>query len=382
MRDYRKYLAYNQSLISAFSRGLDALRQYMSVDQTEEERKIAKAKKHFRLGTAADVLLLTPNDFEKQFVVTEASYKLDGQDATLFREYIAAGRRDFDLDLLEQLSTEVKFTDDKGNSRIGLYASTKDKAKRKAKIAESQELFEYMLNSGDKIQISTAELDTVLDAVRSIKSTSGIGEYFNIGRNGDIEVLTQVAIYAKLDFEVQGIVPEIKGLLDLLILYHNRKVIKPKDLKTKGDSATNFPKAWLDLYKYQDAMYSFLVRKWRDENYPDYTIEPFEFIVKSFKYPSERVMVFQASEQARLAATVGGKINGRPVAGFLSLCEKLVEQDLTGQYQLTPKNLERLNAGKPIIVDEDWRVEISADDSHLPDPADDFAYLNTDEISF
>ncbi len=116
-----------------------------------------------------------------------------------------------------------------------------------------------------------------------------------VAKNSDEEIKNQVILTANLE----GI--DLKGMLDLTKFDHKSKTIYPKDIKT-AKSIKDFWKSYRDYrYDIQGSFYTMLLK----ENYPDYQIAPFEFIVGSTatdEYPE----VFIMSEEDLYGAEWGG----------------------------------------------------------------------------
>jgi hypothetical protein len=131
-----------------------------------------------------------------------------------------------------------------------------------------------------------------------------------------------------------------KSLLDIIHIDHERRTIRPVDLKTTGKSVFTFYRSYID-YKYylQAAFYTAALEYAlkHDENLAHcigYEILPFQFIVieTNYKNPPH---IFEVSTTDLIAGEYGGKILGRDyeIRGFQQLIDDLEEHRDTNQWE-------------------------------------------------
>lgn len=131
-------------------------------------------------------------------------------------------------------------------------------------------------------------------------------------------------------WEEKGI--ECKALLDIIEVDHTHKTITPIDLKTTFTSNHNFEGSMLKYdYVHQAGFYMMGVTRWRDINYPDYTIKNFRFVFVD-KNCNFEPAIYQVSDKDLNISIWGGRTkSGYPVRGIMGLIEDLkwhMENDL------------------------------------------------------
>jgi hypothetical protein len=102
---------------------------------------------------------------------------------------------------------------------------------------------------------------------------------------------------------------------------------------------------------------------------------PFKFIVKSFTEEKEPALVFESTPRLAKIGRNGGQIGKFPVKGWIEVARDYLEQDKTGQFYITPKQIDELNTRGTIMLDDQYADEIEL--AH--DDVDDFENL---EIPF
>lgn len=80
---------------------------------------------------------------------------------------------------------------------------------------------------------------------------------------------------------------KLKSMLDFIKIDHKARTVTPYDLKTTGFPVENFIKEafYRQRYYIQASMYTDALTEWVFDNYPDYTVKPFSFIVVSKLQP-------------------------------------------------------------------------------------------------
>lgn len=82
---------------------------------------------------------------------------------------------------------------------------------------------------------------------------------------------------------------QFRSMLDYVEIDHNKHTITPYDLKTSGFPIEDFVSNgfYKQRYYIQSSMYTDALEEWKFDNYPDYTLKPFQFIVVSRLQPTK-----------------------------------------------------------------------------------------------
>jgi len=233
----------------------------------------------------------------------------------------------------------------------------------KVDTPRTKAIYHYLTVNKDKIYLSTEEFAKVKAVGAQLMAHPNTKHIFEQKEGLDI-------IYQK-PIIVDYVLPSSKTvtykiLLDIMHLNHTDKVCKIFDLKSKGEPAgSTFQKSYLAFrYNYQDALYSLVARKWLEETYPGYRFEPMSFVVTHWD-TAEPPMIFEATEQVREVSLLGGQINQFRFKGIFAETVALLEQMATGQYYLTPAQLNSLSITGKITMDFDY-VQASVQEENMP----------------
>lgn len=179
---------------------------------------------------------------------------------------------------------------------------------------EGEEYFETLVKSRGKLILSPEQYEYCINSVHTLQTHEFTKDYFNTSKEG-VDVYFQFPIVWEYT-TAQGTMIHCKSLLDILIIDHNEKIIKPIDLKTTGKSVLSFSHSFVEWkYYLQAAFYTEAVRYLSDKLYPelsDYKIDLFKFVVISSKNPL-KPLAFQITEETLLAGQKGGVIKGTDV---------------------------------------------------------------------
>ena len=258
-------------------------------DYILKERE-TKMEKHLIEGRLIHLLLLEPDRFNKEFVMSPLKMPTDSVKKILRivssrivdpNSYIKL--KDLDDQILEALKEE------------NLYQSFKEDQKRLDKIIteESEAYFKFLQTTGKTI-IDADTLARCVDRVVIIKANNDVTKLL-MQEATDFEMDTiQVYNEKKLECKLNDFKFGLKGIVDKYIIDDESKTITIVDLKTTAKPLENFAET-VDFYNYwlQAAIYSLLVVKNVDENQQKYKII-FKFAVID-KY--DQVYVFPVSEE-------------------------------------------------------------------------------------
>ena len=246
--------------------------------------------KHLVEGRLIHLLLLEPDKFDEEFVMSPVKMPTDSVKKIL---KIVSSRivdpsnymklKDLDDQILEALKEE------------NLYQSFKEDQKRLDKIIteESEAYFKFLQTTGKTI-IDADTLARCVDRVVIIRLNDNAKKLL-MQEATDFEMDTiQVHNEKFLDCKLNDFKFGLKGYIDKYIVDDESKTITIVDLKTTAKPLENFAET-VDFYNYwlQAAIYSLLVIKNVDENQKKYKII-FKFVVID-KY--DQVYVFPVSEE-------------------------------------------------------------------------------------
>ena len=247
-------------------------------------------EKHLIEGRLIHLLLLEPDRFNEEFVMTPLKMPTDSVKKIL---RIVSSRIvdlnnhlqliDLDDQILEALKEE------------NLYQSFKEDQKRLDKIIteESEAYFKFLQTTGKTI-IDADTFARCMDRVVIIRANDDVTKLL-MQEATDFEMDT-IQVYNEkfLDCKLNTYKFGLKGYVDKYIVDDESKTITIVDLKTTAKPLENFAET-VDFYNYwlQAAIYSLLVVKNVDENQQKYKII-FKFVAID-KY--DQVYVFPVSEE-------------------------------------------------------------------------------------
>ncbi len=258
-------------------------------DYILKEREL-KMDKHLIEGKLTHLLLLEPDKFNEEFVMTPLKMPTDSVKKILRivssrivdpNNYIKL--EELDDQRLEALKEE------------NLYQSFKEDQKRLDKIIteESKEYFKFLQTTGKTI-VDADTFAHCMDRVHIIRANDDVTQLL-MQEATDFEMDTiQVYNEKKLECKLNDYKFGLKGIIDKYIIDDEAKTITIIDLKTTAKPLENFAET-VDFYNYwlQAAIYSLLIVKNVDENQKNYKII-FKFVVID-KY--DQVYVFPVSEE-------------------------------------------------------------------------------------
>ena len=260
-------------------------------DYILKERE-TKMEKHLIEGRLIHLLLLEPNRFNEEFVMSPLKMPTDSVKKVL---------KNVSSKIVNLNNYKLKDLDDqilKALKEENLYQSFKEDQKRLDKIIteESEEYFKFLLTTGKTI-IDADTFARCMDRVVIIRANDEVTKLLmQEGTDWDLDHI-QVYNEKKLECKLNNFKFGLKGIIDKYIIDDEAKTITIVDLKTTAKPLENFAET-VDFYNYwlQAAIYSLLVMKNVDENQQDYKII-FKFVVID-KY--DQVYVFPVSEETQI----------------------------------------------------------------------------------
>jgi hypothetical protein len=285
---------------------------------------------HYRIGSAVDCLLTSPQDWDTTFVVGDV-YKPFG----LMGKFVKHLPKGLNADSPNEDYAEAY-------EKAG-YKKSLDWVVTQFKANEKHVDYYLWLTALDdtKVGLSKDEHTQVTKAVETIKSNRFANSYF-YASGPDVEVLHQLQIF----FEYEGL--ECKSLLDGVRINHTNKTIEPYDLKTTGKSVWEFPQSYLHFgYYRQCAFYELALhsessplRRYIDEGYE---VLDFVFIVVESKPDMYGpALIFRTSPSQRVMGIEGAKVGQRYYPGINDLIEAYKWHTATDYWEL-PKDVYNNN---------------------------------------
>lgn len=290
-------------------------------------------KKHFRVGSALDCLLTSPENFKDEFHVVAAKRPYG---------YISA--------FVENLPTGLAPGCD-----LSLYQEAYDKSKYKSRLdkvvdafwnnPDALEYYNAIRDINGRSVLAKDEYDTVMHCKKRIEENEFTAPFFH-NSNPNIELLHQHGIY----FMYKDV--ECKALLDGLMIDHENKTIQIFDLKTTGKSIHDFPISFTQFgYHRQASFYIAAVDSWIMESRPElssYQFLPFKFIVVDSKpnssYPA---IIYECTTKDIDHGYLGGTSSGKWFPGVDQLLEDYKYHCRTDQWDLPRSTFEA--GGKKVL---------------------------------
>jgi hypothetical protein len=213
------------------------------------------------------VMLTSPEEFDDRFYV--ADIDKFGDKMRLIVEILNQMCPDAETieDCIDQYMIETLNT-------VGYQSGWKDDTRIKKVKELGAEYFTVLKYSTGKIVISPQEFSEAQQCCQTLKTHPFTYQIFEC--NEDEEIFYQLKFKSKF-FE-----DSIRCMFDIIKVNHDKKTIEPIDLKTTGHGEEDFEKSFMDWnYWIQSGMYSYILREvtLMDENYINYTILPFKFLV-------------------------------------------------------------------------------------------------------
>jgi hypothetical protein len=241
-------------------------KEYILKDREE------RTDKHLIQGKLIHLLILQPEEFDKNFVVMPSKLPSDTLRRVLKNIMLYT-------DAIDLVLVEDKLILD-SLKEVGLYQSLKDEEKRVAKVRtpECGDYYAFSQTTGKDI-IDTDTLERCKGSVELMKENKSIMELLShevtdFEMDG-IEVFNEKYLKCKLEDYDFG----MHGYIDRYVIDADKKLITIIDIKTTGKTITDFPET-VEFYNYwlQAAIYRVLVTKNVDKSMVDYKIN-FNFIV-------------------------------------------------------------------------------------------------------
>lgn len=246
--------------------------------ETENSELFFEEKEYFVLGSAIDTYLTNTLEFNDKYYISLLESKPSDVVKSIIQEvYSNAEDKTIDLNFYSDL---IYNSCESHNYYKNLKAET-----RINKIIENSNYWDELVKSEGKTILSQEESLLISRVSSKILDNQYTYKYFKDRDDSEVTILKQLPI----GFKIEGI--ECKALLDIVYIDHTNKTITPLDLKTMSGPVINFYKSVRkSAYHIQAAWYTEAINQWKEENYRDYVVENFKFIVVSTTEDSEPVI--------------------------------------------------------------------------------------------
>ncbi len=280
-QEYRETDRISQSYLTLLDKHPNLAKRYL-----DGEHVIGDSEE-LKIGSGVDALVTKgEDDFKEEFEVISERDKPTGNILNLTKK-IYLDKEDSSLD------EKISYYYDKLDLREGL-----EKVKNKF-YHKGGELYLKKLQSGKHIITPEQEMN-IRDIVESLKTNRFTKKYL---KNKNLQY--QVPLF----FEIGG--HPCKGLIDMLIIDEDSKLIIPIDLKVTSYSLASFDKAiFQKRYDLQADMYKEGLR----QNYSEleYTITPFKFIVENMNFPGTP-LIYKYQNRGLSERSYDGKVYKGPL---------------------------------------------------------------------
>lgn len=211
-------------------------------------------------------------------------------------------------------------------SQYGYQQRWKPETRCKVIREKGQYYYQTMFMAGDRTIVTQDTYNKVFACVRALKDSPQTHDYFCEDNPFDnVERFYQLKFKDTLD----GV--DYRGMLDLVIVDHTRKIVVPCDLKTSSSREYAFYKSFIKWqYQLQARLYWKLLRRAmdRDEYFKDFKLVDFRFIVvNNIDNPSPLVWLFDKC-QAEGNLTIGNTLMRDPLIVGKELSHYLQEKPI------------------------------------------------------
>lgn len=269
--------AISQSGLKLLLKGVNA---YLKKSNNEKELYYSE-KGHFIIGSAVDTILsLGMQEFQNQYYISLSDKKPGDKTLSLMHYIFDNETARMSSQHINQLTLKLVDNDDIIRACVAneFQNRYKDEAKIKA-VYKNEDYFNELCLSNGKQIITTDDYEQISRIVDSFQ-TSQWGNLFDdtFIDDSNTDIYFQLPIYSLLN----GV--KVRGLLDVVIVDHDKKTILNIDLKTMAYPVNTFHwSAKKFRYDFQISFYHELLRHWITVNptLKDYTILNPEFLVES-----------------------------------------------------------------------------------------------------
>ena len=276
------------------------------------------------IGSLVDDMVLTYNGdltlFQQHF--DERYCKFDGVKSSA-QAFVLA---DTLFDLLMETAVEGKVTADFKTAFIEAFEKVQADGKYKGKTwekgledfeATARTYFDNRMNSIGKMVV-----DLNMISVAENVSKQLLQDEFTAG------LLTQInnPLLTKVELEFTMLEGKVKckSEVDAVEVDRENKILRPYDLKCTFDNEEFDYMYVKNRYYLQQAFYSIGLEQWKTENdFADYTIAPFSFIVGDTSANKRRPLIYKLSEKDKEMGIKGFSLRGNKYRGVEQLVQEI-----------------------------------------------------------
>lgn len=257
--EYHALPAWSYSVIARYAR-----EGFSAISTLHEPVKQNDA---MRFGSLFDAILTHEGNAENEFLIMNSS--------------VPEAERKV-LDVLATISTDsFEFVQDKDFQTAITATSYQPRWKFETQIAHLQPYADYYngLKSGKEV-VSRDDWNDAMEMYNAVKSSEFLKEHFQNGTKDGIEYIYQAKFKVKYITGNHGTI-ELKIMPDLLEVDHNKKTIRPWDVKTSGMEGFDFAQHWVKMrYDIQAQLYTDVLQAFimKTPEYKDYFILPYLFM--------------------------------------------------------------------------------------------------------
>jgi len=324
--NYRQHPAINQSLLKALANHPEKV--------LEDDKDWSDG---LEFGDALDIILFTPDEFNEKYYVTDMD-NLPQDNVKDIMQIVVANMKEGDNGYMDK---DVL----KAAAQVGYGQSWKPETLLRKVLNEynGHEYARQLIESKGKKTLSIERHMQITHAVETLKRHEFTSRFVSDKLPEHMERLVQVPLMAPSHKQPVW----YKGLLDLMLVNHEHKVIYPWDLKSTGTNVLYFPSQIMKFrYDLQAALYTYILETIISEceeggqpedyggltfNPSGYTVADFGFIVIGSK-DTNKPMRYRCTPKD----LEGGLYGGTSSQGY----------DYKGAFQLTEELLWHRSSGK------------------------------------
>lgn len=266
--DYHNHMVFSYSILSKYAKeGFQSLTTLF--DKTESTKAMQR-------GSLIDAMITNRNKINNDYIVMD-------------NECPAA-----ESNVLKSLAHDMESTnlDDIDDATIVTYCnkcSYRTNLKDDTRVKKVREQGEYYsIYKLGRIPVSKEEWLDAMNTVDAFNNSPVMSALFVDEQSEDIEYLYQQKYLKNFEIGFNEVIP-VKAMLDLIVVNHKDKTIRPVDLKTSANPAYMFKDNFLKYrYDIQAQLYTDMLVKVKNDShvFAEYDVLPFQFAVIS---PSDNV---------------------------------------------------------------------------------------------
>ena len=251
---YAKPFKFSYSSLNKLMWNPQAFYQMYVLGNREE-----KTESYLVNGKIIHCLLLEPEKFDNQFIVSPANLPTGSTRSVVDRVYAHA------VELQANGDQRTEFTDFSDAvldvlKDINLHQSLKTDQQRIDKVytAEAMNYWDFLKAKGNKTLIDQENYDFCKTGVDLIKLNKEVCELIGCNLNdfSNKEVFNELPVEININDKPFG----LKGIIDNILINHDTKIIYVNDIKTTSKELKDFPES-IEFYNYwmQASIYSSII---------------------------------------------------------------------------------------------------------------------------